>query len=248
MPWVQPSSLEERFKRSIIPPRWELARITRRELKRGEPELRLVSFLARRDRISLDIGANRGIWTHVLARYSSEVIAFEPSPKLFPILEAARPANARALRLALSDRDGTGDLEVPRLRAGWSNQHASLNPRRNSGREVRTVEVEMRRLDSLDVGPVGFIKIDVEGHEKEVLAGAGKLIARDRPRMVIELEERHTGRPLADAVAEIEALGYDAFFLRNGTLTRFAELDVQAEHTSAADMPYYVNNFIFLPR
>lgn len=248
MTWVQPSTLEERFKRTIVPPRWELARITRREWQRGEPELRLVPFLAQRDRISLDVGANRGIWTHVLARYSSEVVAFEPSPKLFRILDAARPANARALCMALSDRDGTADLEIPRLRAGWSNQHASLNPRRNDGREVRTVEVATRRLDGLEIGPVGFIKIDVEGFEQEVLAGARDLIARDRPRMVIELEERHTGQPIGQAVGEVEALGYDAFFLRDGTLTRFCELDVRAEHAEAAETPRYVNNFIFLPR
>ena len=248
MNWEPPSSFEERLKRSLIPPRWELARIVRRELKKGEPELRLVPFLALPDRLALDIGANRGIWTHVLAPRVGQVIAFEPNPKMFRILSAALPANAEARLLALSDQDGTALLEVPQRNGGWSNQHASLNPHRNDGLTIGKVEVEMRALDSLDLPPVGFIKIDVEGHEKAVLAGAKGVIARDKTRLIVELEERHTGQPIREAVGDIEALGYEAFFLRHGALQRIDNFVPERDHLGVEDTPAYVNNFIFLPR
>ena len=248
MSWEPPSSLEERLKRSLIPPRWELARIVRRELKKGEPELRLVPFLAQPDRIALDIGANRGIWTHVLSRHVPKVIAFEPNPKMYRILAAALPDNAEARQIALSDCAGTAMLEVPQRNGGWSNQHASLNPHRNEGLDVGKVEVEMCPLNSLDLPPVGFIKIDVEGHEKAVIAGAKGLIERDKPRLIVELEERHIGQPIREAVAEIEALGYEAFFLRAGALQRISEFVPERDHLGVEDTPVYVNNFIFLPR
>jgi FkbM family methyltransferase len=246
--WEPPSTLEERVKRTLIPARWELARIVRREWKKGEPELRLAPHLADPERLALDIGANRGIWTHILSRHARHVMAFEPNPKMFRILEAALPANAEASPVALSDRDGEAELEVPQLRGGWSNQHASLNPDRNQGREVRTVPVEMKRLDSLDLEPVGFIKIDVEGHEKAVIDGAKSLIERDHPRMIMELEERHTGIPIEDSIAQVEAMGYETFFLRQGTLRRIREFDPDREHRERVDQPGYVFNFVFIPR
>lgn len=243
--WEPPATLEERLKRLLAPPRLELARITARELRRGEPELRLAPFLVDPDRLALDIGANRGIWTAVAARRARRVIAFEPNPKLYRVLAAALPANAEARRIALSDRDGEAALEVPRSARGFSNQHASLNPARNAGREVRAVTVETRRLDGLDLPPVGFMKIDVEGHEAAVVAGARALIARDRPRLVVEIEDAHAGRPAREIVGEIEALGYHALVLRAGALTP-AAAHFAADPPGPGE-PGYINNFVFLP-
>ena len=248
MSWAPPSTLEERFKRALFPQGWELARIVRRELKKGEPELRLAPFLAPVDKLALDIGANRGIWTHVLVRHGVRTLALEPNPKMFEILNGAIPDGAEARMIAASDRSGTAELEIPGQGARYSNQHASLNPARNSGRNVGKVEVETARLDDMDLPPVGFIKIDVEGHEKAVLDGARELIQRDRPRMIIELEERHTHIPIRDAVAGVEAMGYDAFVLKSGALCRIEEFDPARDHNGVEDTPAYINNFIFLPR
>jgi len=248
MGWVPPSTLEERLKRALIPQRWELARIVRRELKKGEPELRLVPFLAPAGMLALDIGANRGIWTHVLSRHGVKTLALEPNPKMFQVLNSALPAGAEARMIAASDASGTAELEVPGHGDRFSNQHASLNPARNSGRSVGKVEVQTARLDDMGLPPVGFIKIDVEGHEKAVLDGARELVKRDRPRMIVELEERHTQIPIRKSVSDIEALGYDAFILKAGTLRRIEEFDPARDHNGVEDTPAYINNFIFLPR
>jgi FkbM family methyltransferase len=248
MSWEPPSTLEERLKRTLIPARWELARIVRRELKKGEPELQLAPHLTDPDRLALDIGANRGIWTHVLARHARKVLAFEPNPKIFRVLDAAKPANAETFPFALSDREGKASLEVPQLKQAWSNQCASLNPHRNRDSVVRSVVVEVKTLDSLDLDPVGFIKIDVEGHEQAVFDGAKALIERDHPSLIVELEERHTGNPIEASIAQIEAMGYETFFLRQGNLRRIREFNPDREHREMVDRPGYVFNFIFIPR
>lgn len=245
--WTPPSTLEEKIKRALTPPRLELARVVARELKRGEPELRLAPLLADKDRLALDIGANRGVWSHVLARAGAQVHAFEPNPKLFAVLDAAKPKGATAHQIALSDRDGEAVLKVPLYARGYSNQHASLEDARVGDNAYGEVRVRTARLDTLELAPVGFMKIDVEGHERAVLEGARETIARDKPALVIELEERHTGRPIEESVAEVEALGYQALVVKNGRLRRLDGFDPDADHRARAEQPGYVFNFVFLP-
>jgi FkbM family methyltransferase len=102
-------------------------------------------------------------------------------------------------------------------------------------------------LDDLALPPCGFIKIDVEGHEAAVLRGASRLIARDRPVLLIELEQRHTGEPIEASLQAVMGMGYAASFLRDGVETPIAGFDPDADHRGRADRPGYVFNFIFRP-
>jgi hypothetical protein len=107
------------------------------------------------------------------------------------------------------------------------------------------VTVKTARIDDLGLADIGFIKIDVEGFEDTVLRGARATIARDRPTLLVEIEEGHTHRPVEDDIAAITALGYDGFFLANGIIRPLATFDPVANRSPTAG---YVNNFIFLPR
>lgn len=246
--WAPPSTFEEKLKRALVPARLELARVVARELRKGEPELKLAPLIADRSRLALDIGANRGIWTHVLAKAGFETHAFEPNPKLYAVLAAAAPKAATAHQIALSDRDGDAVLKVPRGERGYSNQHASLEEARIGDSPFGEVRVRAAKLDGLGLGPVGFMKIDVEGHEQAVIDGARDTIARDRPAMIIELEERHTGFPIEQSIAEIECLGYQSFVMREGRLQRRdVAFDPERDHRARVDAPGYIFNFIFLP-
>ena len=167
---------------------------------------------------------------------------------MFAILDAARPANAVARNIALSDRPGIASLKVPRSARGYSNQHASLETNWAVAVEFGVVEVATARLDDLDLEPIGFIKIDVEGHEQAVVAGAVGLIARDRPTLLIELEERHSEQSIEASIAAVKALGYDAFVFKDGALRPIAAFDPDADHRAAVETPRYIFNFIFKPR
>lgn len=248
MSWVPPSTLREKIKRAVFSPRQELKRVVARELRRGEPELRLLPELVDPTRAAIDVGANRGVWTHRLAELCPQVYAFEPNPKMFAILDAARPANASASPIALSDRAGVARLKVPRSARGYSNQHASLESNWSAGQEYGEVEVVTARLDDLDLAPCGFIKIDVEGHETAVMNGALELIARDRPTLLIELEERHSERTIEESIAAVTALGYEAFVHKAGAIRGIEAFDADADHRAAVETPAYIFNFIFRPR
>ena len=240
-------NLEERLKARFVPPALQRWYHVRREYRRGERELHLVPWLADRQRVSVDAGANRGVWTEVLRRYSRRVCSFEPNPKMFAELcRCARP-EVTAFPFALSDRSGTAELLVPRNDRGYSNQGASLSAARIGDGRFAAVPVETRRLDELDLGAVGFIKVDVEGHELEVLDGARETLRRDRPTLVVEIEERYHGRGIGELLGAICAFGYTAFCLQRGRLRPVRDLDLAACHSRPASRADYVFNWIFLP-
>lgn len=247
-PWTPPENFRERLKRIFFTPRQRLRRIVARELRRGEPELRFIPQLIDPKRHAIDIGANRGVWSDCLGRHCPGVLAFEPNPKMFAFLSAACADNVLPSPLALSDHAGEAILRVPRTARGYSNQQASLARRAdNRFSEFGELSVATACLDDLDVPPCGFIKVDVEGHEAAVLRGAGRLIARDRPVLLIEMEQRHTGERIEASLQSVMALGYSATFLRDGIETPISGFDPDGDHRHRVEQPGYVFNFIFRP-
>lgn len=230
------STFEERLKHALVPGRCYIRYRALKESWRGEPEVRLLPSLIDRRRNAVDVGANKGTYSYFMARLARQVYAFEPNPKMFAVLRRTAGRNVTALPLALSDRSGTATLRVPYGRN--SNQGSSLAAAKPMAHFI-PLEIESRRLDEVGLGDIGFIKIDVEGHEREVLEGALQTIARDRPTLLVEIEEAHTGVPLMQSIEWVSALGYDAYFARDGRLQPVAALD-PAQHG-------YIFNFIFLP-
>lgn len=238
-------SLAERLKLAL-PTSLHLRNIARRELRKGEPELHLLPFLADRRRLALDVGANKGVYSHLLRRYCTAVHAFEPHPKMLRFLRRNVGSWATVHGAALSDKAGRAELRIPRWKNGYSNQGASLSTVKVSA-GYYSLTVETVRLDDLGLGPVGFMKIDVEGFEQAVLDGAAQTIARDRPVLLIEIEEKHTKRPIEDSIASVNALGYRCLALQRGVLSAWTSLDPDANHRRPADPADYIFNFIFLP-
>lgn len=242
-----PSTFGEKLKNILLPPKRYIAHRARRELRRGERELGLLPFLVDPTRVALDIGANKGVWTWWLAGLVPRVYAYEPNPKLFSILRRNVADNVVAEQIALSDRAGRAELRIPYSAKGYSNQGASLSVTKVDGAYLG-IEVETRRIDDLGIENIGFIKVDVEGFEHEVVQGGLDTIRANKPVMVIEIEEAHTKRNLVEMLGAIEALGYAAHALKGQVLTRVSQIDLDAHHRNCTDPADYIFNFVFLPR
>ncbi|MDA0786814.1 MAG: FkbM family methyltransferase [Proteobacteria bacterium] len=241
-----PSTMEEKLKNWLLPPRMYIRHRALKELRRGEKELGLLPFLVHPDKVAVDVGANKGVWTWFLADLASRVYAYEPNPKLFNILKRNVAANVEAHQIALSDKDGVAELRVPHSHKGYSNQGASLSVTKVDGAYLG-VDVEARRLDGLMLENVGFIKIDVEGFEAEVIGGALDTIRRDKPVMVVESEEVHIKRDVEVLLRFVEALGYETYILKGSVLTSIRDIDLDRYHRHCTVPADYIFNFIFLP-
>jgi len=147
------------------------------------------------DRV-LDVGANFGVFTKFFSEAvgpTGQVFSFEPIPTTFRTLSKAveryKLTNVRAMNVAVSDRNRVATMQIPRLSEGGDNLYeAEITATPNAG--WRTFEVKTITLDSLNLPRVDFIKIDVEGHEVEVLNGACNLLMRHRPALLIEVNHR----------------------------------------------------------
>ena len=116
---------------------------------------------------------------------------------------------------------------------------------------VQQITVKIATLDSLELQRVGFIKIDVEGHEQAVLSGAAKTLASERPNILIELEERHCPGTVDFVRHFLQELGYEGHFLFHGQISPITEfrkaLHQDPERLEESGRAEYVCNFMFIP-
>jgi FkbM family methyltransferase len=157
-----------------------------------DPDLtRLFHLLVREQDTVVDVGANVGCTSILFAALAHHVYAFEPSPSTYAFLrlnlKEARVLNVQTFNLALGAVPGRTRLIYARNNRSGAFVAASLQP--SEGHVIE--EVQMRTLDdvveSAVVGPVDVIKIDVEGFEAKVIEGAERVLQRDRPIVVLEL-------------------------------------------------------------
>jgi FkbM family methyltransferase len=190
-------------------------------LRRYEPrDSRLLGRLVRRTDVCADIGANTGFYTMLMAARASAgaVHAFEPMQLNWHLLSAGALLNGfahvTAVHAALGDRDATAEFSEAADGAYSSLRAVGRVP------EARRVSVAMQRLDDYAVARAlrfDVIKIDVEGGEGLVLAGAEGLFADPalRPRVaMIELAPRNLqayGESIEGILARLSAWGYSGF-------------------------------------
>ena len=142
--------------------------------------------------MAIDIGANYGLYSLPLSRLYNQVVSFEPNREVATPLIAARLLNVRIVHEGVSSVEGEAEFFIPVVNGvplgGWASLDEKNCPHATS---FKKLSITLRPLDSHGLTDVGFIKIDVEGHELEVLRGGEKTIRRDHPTLLIEVRDEH---------------------------------------------------------
>ena len=177
----------------------------------------------------VDVGANVGMFTMVAARLvgrDGRVYAFEPSERERQRLAANLTLNAlegvTILPQAIAARQGTMQLRIGMF------PHAGLNTTAKSFAypDVAVERIETVETTSLDefvrtsgIQRIDVIKFDIEGGECAALAGAAGVLARFRPRLILELSrdavESH-GVTAESLMATVQASGYRLYRVDSG--------------------------------
>lgn len=140
--------------------------------------------------VAIDAGAHVGIFSTRFSRFFQSVWAFEPDRENYNCLlhNTKFAPNVKPINAALGDEPGTCTVRV--------------DARTNSG--ARGVDmggsIPVMTIDSLDL-PVTLIKIDTEGFESRVIAGANKTLLKHSPVLIIE-------RPPPQTMDTLKYLGY----------------------------------------
>jgi FkbM family methyltransferase len=211
----------------------------------------LLPALVRRGAHVADIGGNRGSYAYRLWKLGARLEVFEPNPLCARVLQtwAGGASGVNVHPVALSSGEGSATLHIPVDDHGIEHD-ASASIHRHSGGSYHDVEVPLRSLDSFGFVNLDFIKIDTEGHEACVIAGATATLQTSQPAMLIEIEQRHhPEQPISAIFDRMTDLGYRGFFLRDGRLQSIEYFDLDRDQAPASftvNDATYLNNFLFL--
>jgi FkbM family methyltransferase len=175
--------------------------------------------------LAVDVGANIGYMSSILAKRvgsSGSVYAFEAHPEIFKELkhnvkrweQDNNINNISIQNLAVSDKSGFLKLGVPEA----FNQNRGISSIVTDNDEIANkssvLTVQASTLDEFLVNKnVGVLKIDVEGHEIQVLKGAENLLKTGRIRDCVF--EEHNSYPTA-VTNYFESMGYQVFRIAKG--------------------------------
>ena len=208
----------------------------------GEPEIKWLNKLVDPEKAAYDIGANLGVYTYFLIQNAKEVHCFEPNPDLQRNLQATFGKKIHLHPFALSNESGTATLRFPILNGTRYHGWGSLEKNFSEESEVISHEVEIKVLDEQELPPVGFIKIDVEGHERAVLEGAKAILEEQRPRLLIEIEEQHAGEECQKTFELLKSLRY-----RFSDLSENQFVELKPDASGKFTLPENINMVLFTP-
>lgn len=218
-----------------------------------EPEMKIVNHLIRENSTVIDIGANLGIYLYIFKASGKHdrIIGFEPIPILHKRLQKYFP-DMEIYNYAVSDSDQETTFKIPFINGKVFDSRGTLHNFKEIGEnKSKLIKVNTITIDSFavkyDVKNVGFIKIDIEGHELSAIRGAKNIIQRDKPLLMIEIEQRHHEFPIQSIFNEILNLGYFGYFfdIRQNNLRPLIEFDLKVHQDIKNMSGYYINNFIF---
>ena len=156
-------------------------------------EENFINIISEEIKVCLDVGANVGNYSKLLLKKTNaKVYAFEPMEKSFQELKKIKENYKDRFfieKLALGNEDGVRQI----YSANDISEKASLEKNLEKlsfidKKNLREFDISIKKIDSLNFfdanSKVDFIKIDVEGHEYEVIQGAKKFIDFNSPKFI----------------------------------------------------------------
>ena len=202
-----------------------------------------------------DVGANTGQYAKRLrkAGYTGRIVSFEPTSETFARLEqaAAQDPDWQVHRCGLGRAETTAEIHT-----GWKTMN-SLLPASDYGKDrysrfakTDTEEIRIRRLDEVMdealagiTDPRPYLKMDTQGYDLEVFAGAGKrideFVGMQSEVACLRLYEGSPGMGEAVAAYEAEGFGITGMYpvTREATTGRVIEFDCVMMRAAAAPQP-----------
>ena len=222
-----------------------------------DPEMKLLRYIGLEGPM-IDIGANTGDYSAVLEDVvgAENLYLFEPLPELYKHLRK-RFRKSHVFNHAVSSEDGSAVMRVPYINGKRYNTRATLNTHKeDSETGCDMIEIKLTPLDSvvnqIGLKSIGFIKVDVEGHEIGVIEGAYRTLEKFKPLILIEIEQRHHDFPLSQIFSKFESQGYQGYYLNARRYTLLptdqfcAERDQNPEFLHTRKFSDYLNNFFFV--
>ncbi len=201
---------------------------------------------------AIDIGANKGTYSYALSKLFKNVESFEPITECTNLLKAYafKKENITIYNVGLSNKNEDRRFYIPYIQ-NTNELNIGLGSVNDPGGERKVITIPVRCLDEYNFQEVGFIKIDTEGNELEVIHGAINTIKRELPVILIEIEQRHLKEHnIADVFNTILSLGYEGGYFHKKTYYPLSIFSYELHQKPFLNDIYskdYINNFWFKP-
>ena len=177
--------------------------------------------------VVLDVGANAGQYGRNLRRigYRGKIVSFEPQQRPFAALaaSAARDGHWTAVNIGLGNEDGAKSINVYADSCLSSMLGIQQDTNLFQDQLVGTEEIQIRKLDGILGQYVAsadkvLLKIDKQGFEKEVLAGAEQCLPHlEGIQMELSLTPIYAGQPnLDEMIALLRGKGFMLWQIQRG--------------------------------
>ena len=167
----------------------------------------------------IDIGAQTGNMAVAYSLFADKVIAFEPNPATFEVLEKNSKLNPviKPFNYAISDEEGP--LEFHYSDYGFCNGGFATRTETGIGVTGHKVPIDVYGVslekflqeNDIETDKISLIKIDAEGHDKDILKTLTNIISKHKPVLITEIYNGLKPNEINDLLDTIHSLGYKAY-------------------------------------
>ena len=162
-----------------------------------EPVRRASIPYCKKHDVAIDIGANIGLWARDLCQFFQRVHAVEPVADFRACLIKNVPAtNLKIYDCALGAENSMIDMVITPENTGHSHVDAG---------SFGQGKIQMKTLDSMNLPPADYIKLDCEGYEYNIILGGENYIKSCKPVIVVE-QKFHKDTGIVDNGEAVELL------------------------------------------
>ena len=143
---------------------------------------------------AIDIGCNRGLYSYALSKQKNidNIYSFEPNKFILSDLYDYKSQNIKIYNFALSNKNQIQNLIIPYFKSFELDGFATLNKKiyyNKKFKKFKKIKIKTKKLDDFNFKNISFIKIDVEGHEINLLNGSKKTFKLNKPDCLIEIKK-----------------------------------------------------------
>jgi FkbM family methyltransferase len=215
-------------------------------LEEGFAILKFVS--PREGTVAIDVGSNDGTSVALIFKHlpGAEIHCFDPIRE--PIVQKSKSKQVTFTRLGLGSRRENGIIFTPQIGKRKLTQYSSMNCESmlstlgndlkfdNSNLSVLEMRISIDRLDNFQLAPF-FLKLDVEGHELDVLEGSIETITTWKPIILVEIQNSITYQKIDKFMKKYK---YENIVLKKSRFGRFSI--EKSSHFSPVS-----NNYLWVP-
>jgi len=167
----------------------------------------------------IDIGAQTGNMSVAYAQYADAVISFEPNPATFEVLQLNATLNPKIKPFNYAISDEEGPLTFHYSDYGFCNGGFATRTQHGIGVTGHQVPIDVWAVNfesfvqqsSIDLGKISLIKVDAEGHDKDILKTLKSTIQTHKPVLITEIYNGLVFSEVEDLLNTIRSLGYKAY-------------------------------------